>query len=40
MVATGLINDIAYGQLSMRKTKMAALGQVLFLAFALIIPLS
>jgi len=39
MVATGLINDIAYGQLSMRKTKMAALGQVLFLAFALIIPM-
>ncbi|MCL2557597.1 MAG: hypothetical protein FWE09_03880, partial [Treponema sp.] len=30
--------DIVYGQLSMRKTKTAALGQILFLALALIIP--
>ena len=39
MVATGLINDIAYGQLSMGKTKTAALGQILFLALALIVPM-
>ena len=39
MVATTLINDVAYGQLSMRKSKTAVLGQVLFLAFALVIPM-
>ena len=39
MVATGLINDVAYGQLSMRKAKTAVLGQILFLALALIIPM-
>jgi len=39
MVATGLINDVAYGQLSMRKAKTAVLGQVLFLAIALILPM-
>jgi len=38
MVATGLMNDIAYGQLSMRKTKTAALGQALFLVLAMAIP--
>ncbi|GMO61484.1 MAG: hypothetical protein Ta2A_07580 [Treponemataceae bacterium] len=37
MVATGLVNDIAYEQLSL-KTKKAILGQCLFLTFALIIP--
>ena len=40
MVAAGLMNDIAYGQLSiMRKTKTAVLGQILFLALALIVPM-
>jgi len=39
MVATGLINDVAYGQLSLRKSKTAVLGQVLFLALALILPM-
>ena len=39
MVATGLINDVAYGQLPMRRAKTAVLGQVLFLALALIIPM-
>jgi len=39
MVASGLMNDIAYGQLSMRKAKTAVLGQVLFLALALIVPM-
>ncbi|MCL2193030.1 MAG: hypothetical protein FWB78_06520 [Treponema sp.] len=39
MVATGLVNDIAYGQLSLRKTKTVVLGQVLFFALALIIPM-
>ena len=39
MIATALINDVAYGQLSMRKSKTAVLGQVLFLALALIIPM-
>jgi hypothetical protein len=37
MVAAGLMNDIAYRQLSMKTTK-AILGQSLFLAFALVIP--
>jgi len=37
MVATGLINDIAYEHLSL-KTKKAILGQCLFLTFALVIP--
>ena len=37
MVATGLINDIAYTQVSM-KTKKAVLGQVLFLTIALVLP--
>jgi len=39
MVATGLINDIAYGQLSITKAKTAVLGQILFLALALIVPM-
>jgi len=39
MVAAGLFNDIAYGQLSMRKAKTAVLGQALFLALALVIPM-
>jgi len=37
MVATGLMNDIAYEHLSL-KTKKAILGQCLFLTFALVIP--
>jgi len=37
MVVAGLINDIAYTQIS-NKTKNAILGQVLFLTFALVIP--
>jgi hypothetical protein len=37
MVATGLVNDIVYEQLSF-KTKKAILGQCLFLTFALVIP--
>jgi len=37
MVATGLMNDIVYEQLSL-KTKKAILGQCLFLTFALVIP--
>ena len=37
MVATGLINDIAYTQVS-NKTKKAILGQVMFLTLALVIP--
>ncbi len=37
MVSTGLMNDAAYGKLSMKTTK-AVLGQSLFLAFALILP--
>jgi hypothetical protein len=37
MIATGLVNDVAYGQLSMKTTK-AILGQSLFLALALVIP--
>jgi len=39
MVATGLIGDVTYGQLSLRKSKTAVLGQVLFFALALIIPM-
>ena len=39
MVASGLVNDVVYGQLAMRKTKTVLLGQVLFLAVALIIPM-
>jgi len=37
MVATGLINDVAYTQLSWKTTK-AVLGQCLFLTFALVLP--
>ena len=37
MVATGLLNDVAYEQLSIR-SKKAILGQILFLTFALVIP--
>jgi hypothetical protein len=37
MVATGLMHDIVYEQLSLR-TKKAILGQCLFLTFALVIP--
>ncbi len=37
MVATGLMNDVAYKQLSMKTTK-AILGQSLFLTLALVIP--
>jgi len=37
MVATGLLNDIAYEQLSI-KSKKAILGQVCFLTFALVLP--
>lgn len=37
MVATGLMNDIAFKQLSMRSTK-AILGQCFFLTLALVIP--
>jgi hypothetical protein len=39
MIASNLVNDIAYGQLSMRKAKTAALGQILFVAIALILPM-
>jgi len=39
MVAATLINDVAYGQLSMRKSKTAVLGQIMFLALALIVPM-
>jgi len=38
MIANNLVNDIAYGQLSTRGAKTAVLGQVLFLAVALVIP--
>jgi len=37
MVTAGLVNDIAYRQLSMRSTK-AILGQCLFLTLALVLP--
>jgi len=37
MVATGLMNDVAYRQLSWKTTK-AVLGQCLFLTFALVLP--
>ena len=37
MTAAGLMNDVAYGQLSMKTTK-AILGQCLFLTFALVLP--
>ena len=37
MVAAGLMNDVAYKQLSMKTTK-AILGQCLFLTLALVIP--
>jgi len=37
MVTTGLINDVAYTQLSWKTTK-AVLGQCLFLTFALVLP--
>jgi len=37
MVATGLLNDVAYEQLSIR-SKKAILGQVCFLTFALVLP--
>jgi hypothetical protein len=37
MTATGLVNDVAYGQLSMKTTK-AILGQSLFLTLALVLP--
>jgi niacin transporter len=37
MTAVGLINDIAYTQISI-KTKKAVLGQVLFLTLALLLP--
>ena len=38
MIANDLVNDIAYGRLSTRGAKTAVLGQILFLALALIIP--
>jgi len=37
MVTTGLVNDVAYTQLSWKTTK-AVLGQCLFLTFALVLP--
>jgi hypothetical protein len=37
MVATGLFNEVAYGQLSIR-SKKAILGQICFLTFALVLP--
>jgi hypothetical protein len=38
MVAAQLMGDVAYRHLSTKKTKTAVLGQILFLALALIIP--
>jgi len=39
VIATGLVNDVVYGQLSIRRTKTVILGQILFLALALLLPM-